>query len=111
MLVSKLRLLLVLSMLAVLVPGGARAFAASGPSTASLRASGATEVQDVFVHLPNGATPDQITEPLQVVVALHGMGGNGADFGNSLVSQADAHGWLLVAPTINYGDWTNPDQI
>lgn len=111
MFVSKLRLLLVLALVALLVPGGARAFAAPGPSFANLRARGAAEVKDVFVHLPNGATPDQITEPLQVLVALHGMGNNGADFGNPLVSQADAHGWLLVAPTIAYGDWTNPEQI
>jgi pimeloyl-ACP methyl ester carboxylesterase len=45
------------------------------------------------------------------LIALHGMGGNGVDFGNSLASQADAHGWLIVAPTIGYGDWTDPLQI
>jgi hypothetical protein len=32
------------------------------------------------------------------------MGGNGADFANALAGQADAHGWLTVAPTIGYGD-------
>jgi pimeloyl-ACP methyl ester carboxylesterase len=110
MFLSRLRLLVSLTLLALLAPGSA-AFAAQGPSVATLRARGAAEVQDVFVHLPNGAAPDQITEPLQVLVALHGMGNNGVDFGNPLVSMADAHGWLLVAPTIAYGDWTNPDQI
>jgi pimeloyl-ACP methyl ester carboxylesterase len=50
-------------------------------------------------------------QPIQVLVALHGMGGNGTDFGNALASQADAHGWLIVAPSITYGDWTNPTQI
>ena len=50
-------------------------------------------------------------QPEQIVVALHGMGGNGADFGGSLGSQADAHGWLIVAPTIRYRDWTDPQQI
>jgi pimeloyl-ACP methyl ester carboxylesterase len=39
------------------------------------------------------------------------MGANGADFGGALASQADQHGWLIVAPTINYGDWTDPVQI
>lgn len=48
---------------------------------------------------------------MQVLIAVHGMGGNGADFGNALASQADSHGWLIVAPTINYGDWTDPAQI
>lgn len=111
MFVSRLRLLISLTLLVLLAPGGARAFAAQGPSVATLRASGAAEVRDVFVHLPNGATPDQITEPVQVLVALHGMANNGVDFGSPLVSLADAHGWALVAPTLAYGDWTNPEQI
>jgi pimeloyl-ACP methyl ester carboxylesterase len=39
------------------------------------------------------------------------MGGNGRDFGEALASEADQYGWLIVAPTINYGDWTDPGQI
>jgi pimeloyl-ACP methyl ester carboxylesterase len=39
------------------------------------------------------------------------MGGNGTDFGGRLLDQADANGWVVVAPTISYGDWTNPDVI
>jgi predicted esterase len=46
-----------------------------------------------------------------VLIALHGMGGNGPDFANAIAGQADAHGWLIVAPTIAYGDWTDPAQI
>ena len=92
----------------MLAPGGARAFAAQGPSLAALRAAGAAEVRDVYVRPPQSSPDDQ---PMQVLIALHGMGGNGADFGNSLASQADAHGWLIVAPTIAYGDWTDPLQI
>jgi pimeloyl-ACP methyl ester carboxylesterase len=94
--------------LTVLAPGGARAFAAPGPSLASLRATGAAEIQDVFVRTPSG---DNNGQPLQVLIALHGMGGNGADFASALASQADARGWLIVAPTIGYGDWTDPAQI
>jgi pimeloyl-ACP methyl ester carboxylesterase len=94
--------------LTVLAPGGARAFAAQGPSIATLRAAGAAEVQDVYVRPPQG---DNGGQPLQALIALHGMGGNGVDFGNALASAADAHGWLIVAPTINYGDWTDPVQI
>jgi pimeloyl-ACP methyl ester carboxylesterase len=48
---------------------------------------------------------------LQVLMALHGMGGNGEAFSKDLVEQADRYGWLLIAPTIDYGDWKNPDQI
>jgi predicted esterase len=106
-LLSRLRLLIPLAALAIMVPG-ARVFAAPGPSIAALRAAGAAEVQSVFVRVPQDAEPGQA---LQVLVALHGMGGNGADFGAALASQADTHGWLLIAPTINYGDWTDPDKI
>ncbi|MBV9327412.1 MAG: hypothetical protein JO352_27030 [Chloroflexi bacterium] len=86
---------------------GAPVFAAQGPTPTALRADGAAEVSDVYVRLPQ-SNP---SGPLQVLVALHGMGGNGPDFGSALANQADANGWLIVAPTINYGDWTNPDVI
>jgi pimeloyl-ACP methyl ester carboxylesterase len=46
-----------------------------------------------------------------VLVALHGMGGNGPDFARDLTEQADRNGWLLIAPTIEYGDWTNPSVV
>jgi predicted esterase len=102
------RSFLVIVALTILAPGGAKAFAFSGPSIATLRAEGAAEVQDIFVRPPKDA---DATEPLQVLVALHGMGGNGVDFASGLARQADANGWLIIAPTINYGDWTDPDQI
>ncbi|MBV9133664.1 MAG: hypothetical protein JO318_13260 [Chloroflexi bacterium] len=108
---TNIRALAVIAALAVLAPGGASAFAAPGPSMASLRQAGAAEVQDVYVRLPATRASDAVAQPLQVLVALHGMGGNGTDFGNALAAQADANNWLLVAPTIKYGDWTNPDQI
>jgi len=106
--ITALRPVSLIVVLTMLAPGGARAFAAQGPSLAALRAAGAAEVRDVYVRPPQSSPDDQ---PLQVLIALHGMGGNGADFGNSLASQADAHGWLIVAPTIAYGDWTDPLQI
>jgi pimeloyl-ACP methyl ester carboxylesterase len=105
--VHSLRALLAVAVLAVLVPGGAKAFAAQGPSIATLRAAGAAQIQDVCIRPPQGS-PDR---PLQVLIALHGMGGSGADFGAALASHADANGWLIVAPTIAYGDWTDPNQI
>ena len=107
---SKLRTLLIIVVLTLLAPGGAQALAAPGPSLVALRAVGAREVQGVFIRPPAGA-PDGSSQPLQVLIALHGMGGNGADFGNALANQADAHGWLIVAPTFGYGDWTDPAQI
>src|SRR5580765_6721124 len=101
-----LRTLLAIVALTLVAPGGAKALAAPGPSISALRAAGASEIQDIFIRAPEGAPDGQ---PLQVLIALHGMGGKGADFGEALASQADAHGWLIVAPTISYGDWTDPD--
>jgi pimeloyl-ACP methyl ester carboxylesterase len=103
-----LRPLLLVAALTVLAPGGARAFAAQGPTLAVLRAAGAAEVRDIYVRPPQ---PNPDAQPVQVLIALHGMGGNGPDFGAALATQADAHGWLIVAPTISYGDWTDPVQI
>src|SRR5579871_1603138 len=103
-----LRLLGLLPILAVLfLAPGAPVLAAQGPSLAALRTSGGAEVSGVYVRLPS-TNP---SGPLKVLVALHGMGGNGADFGSALAAQADANGWVIVAPTISYGDWTNPDVI
>src|SRR5579859_584098 len=108
MTLSKLRSLFIVAALTLLAPGGAQALAAPGPTLIALRAVGAAEVQDVFIRAPVGAPADQ---PLQVLFALHGMGGNGTDFGGALAAQADEHGWLIVAPTFKYGDWTDPAQI
>jgi pimeloyl-ACP methyl ester carboxylesterase len=102
------QILLPIFAVALLAPGGGQVFAAPGPSVSALQAAGAAEVQDIFVRPPQNAPTDQ---PLQVLIALHGMGGSGTDFGNALANQADANNWLIVAPTINYGDWTDPDQI
>jgi poly(3-hydroxybutyrate) depolymerase len=49
--------------------------------------------------------------PLQVLVALHGMGWDGSTFAAPLVAQAERQGWLLVAPTFAYGDWRDPEQV
>jgi pimeloyl-ACP methyl ester carboxylesterase len=106
--IAKFRLLIVIFMVAIVAPGSPRVFAAPGPSLSSLRAKGASEVQNVYVRGPRTGADGQ---PLQVLIALHGMGGKGADFCAALAAEADAHGWLVVAPTVAYGDWTNPDQI
>jgi pimeloyl-ACP methyl ester carboxylesterase len=66
-------------------------------------------IPDVFVHVPRGGVSSDA--PLQVLVALHGMGGNGSLFASGLLADADRNHWLLVAPTILYGDWTDPGQV
>ena len=67
-----------------------------------------TPIKSVYLRLPRNANR---AAPLQVFVALHGMGGNGQSFGESLAEQADRYGWLLVAPTIQFGDWRDPMQV
>src|SRR5580765_4778945 len=67
-----------------------------------------TPIRSVYVRAARGANPNT---PQQVIVALHGMGGNGEAFGRDLIEQADRYGWLLVAPTIDYGDWKDPNQV
>src|SRR5436305_6584752 len=93
----KLRAVALIAALALVVPGGAKAFAASGPSTIALRTAGAAEVKDVLVRMPRSAPSTPLGRPMQVLVVLHGMAGNGYDFGNALASQADANNWIIVA--------------
>jgi pimeloyl-ACP methyl ester carboxylesterase len=69
--------------------------------------TGAAAVDEVYVRTPPGATD----APVQVLVALHGMGGTGADFAAPLAAHADQHHWVLVAPTLPYGDWTDPARL
>jgi pimeloyl-ACP methyl ester carboxylesterase len=68
-----------------------------------------TQIRSVFVRVPQRVLPAQA--PLQVLLVLHGMGGNGPDFARDLFDEADTNGWLIVAPTIDYGDWTNPNVV
>jgi pimeloyl-ACP methyl ester carboxylesterase len=68
-----------------------------------------TPIRSIFLRAPQRPMPTQT--PLQVLLVLHGMGGNGADFSRDLFDKADTNGWLIVAPTIDYGDWTNPNVV
>ena len=80
----------------------------AGANPAGAAALAGTPIRSVYVRAAKGANP---ATPQQVLVALHGMGGNGEVFGRELVEQADHYGWLLVAPTIDYGDWRDPAQV
>jgi pimeloyl-ACP methyl ester carboxylesterase len=86
------------------------------PATASIAASpgtnialAGTPIRSVYVRTPHGGTLPG--KPVQVLLALHGMGGSGEDFSKELVEHADRYGWLIVAPTIGYGDWTNTSLV
>jgi predicted esterase len=53
-----------------------------------------------------GAPPSPIT-----LVVLHGMGGNGPGMAAPLLPLARSQGWNLIAPTIPYGEWRDPNQL
>lgn len=62
----------------------------------------------VFIYVPANAAQQQ---PLQVLVAIHGMGGNGFDFCQDLLQAAERNGWIVLAPTFKYQDYKNPDSV
>jgi predicted esterase len=61
---------------------------------------------DYYIHVPAG-----VKDPAPVLVALHGMGGDGHGACDGVRAWADQAGWVLVGPTFAYGDWTNPEQV
>lgn len=63
---------------------------------------------DLFIYVPTNATQFQ---PLQVLVAIHGMGGNGSAFCQDLLATAEQNSWIVVAPTFRYQDYRNPALV
>ena len=68
-----------------------------------------TPIRAVFVRAPESVPVGG--QPLMALLALHGMGGSGEAFSKDLAEAADHYGWVIVAPTIEYGDWTNPEVV
>lgn len=66
------------------------------------------QVSSVYVRYPQTGTPAQ---SLRVLVALHGIGGDGPSFANDMSAIADQNGWVVVAPTLMYGNWMEPTQV
>jgi predicted esterase len=63
---------------------------------------------DFLLYLPTNAAA---RGPLQVLVAVHGMNGNGVAFAAPLRSTAERNGWILVAPTFHYRDNITPAGV
>jgi pimeloyl-ACP methyl ester carboxylesterase len=90
---------------AVISSGSASVMAAPGINGALA----GTQIRTMFLRMPQrGTVPGK---PIQVLMALHGMGGAGEAFATDLFEQADRYGWLIVAPTIEFGDWTRPEVV
>ena len=49
--------------------------------------------------------------PLPVLVAVHGMGGDGKSFSQNLITRAEQDGWIVVAPTFQYQDYHDPNLV
>ncbi|CAA9245852.1 MAG: hypothetical protein AVDCRST_MAG77-1887 [uncultured Chloroflexi bacterium] len=58
------------------------------------------------VYAPAG--PDV---PRRVLLALHGMDDTGPSLASTLLDRAQAQNWVVVAPTIRYGEWKEPLQL
>lgn len=63
---------------------------------------------DLYIYVPTNASRQG---PLQILVAMHGMGDNGPNFCQNLLAAADRNGWIIVAPTFKYQDYKNPDLV
>ncbi len=80
----------------------------SSPAATPNPAPGPVGPPSYYLYVPPNVPADQ---PARLLIALHGIGGNGPDFGRSFVDLAREHGWILAAPTFAYGDWFSPANI
>lgn len=63
---------------------------------------------ELYLHIPPHLNTQQ---PVRVLLVLHGMGGQGASFAQSLLNEADQNNWLVVAPTFSYHDYMDLKQL
>ena len=64
---------------------------------------------EFFIHIPNTL---KVGQPAQVVVALHGMGGDGQQFGTPLIAYADRYNFVLVAPDLKFDEnYFDPNHV
>ncbi|MGH2354877.1 MAG: alpha/beta hydrolase [Chloroflexota bacterium] len=61
------------------------------------------------LYSPGG--PAGAPAPSVALLVLHGMGANGPGMAATILPYARSQGWLVVAPTIPYGDWRDPSQL
>lgn len=59
-----------------------------------------------WVYVPSGPNVPRVA-----VVALHGMGQRGEAIGGQLKPFAQARNWVIIAPTLDYGEWRDPEKL
>lgn len=55
--------------------------------------------------------PEGPAVPRTALMVLHGMGGSGPGIAGRVLQQARERDWIVVAPTVPYGDWRDPNQL
>ena len=80
----------------------------SVPTTDAPAQPGAPVLSRDGVYAPSSLDPSR---PIRVLLALHGQSGNGRRIAQRLQACAEQHGWLLVAPTMAYRNYLDPDQV
>jgi poly(3-hydroxybutyrate) depolymerase len=55
--------------------------------------------------------PEANGQPVRLMVVLHGMGGSGQDMAATFAPLAAQRGWALLAPTMPYRDYMDPEQV
>jgi len=79
---------------------------APAPPVPAARPAVDLKVDNFAIHIP--AKP---ATPAVALLVLHGMGGTGEGISQSIRSYSDPLGWVVVAPTFDYGDWRDPNQL
>ncbi|MCC6175066.1 MAG: OpgC domain-containing protein [Chloroflexi bacterium] len=59
-------------------------------------------------YLPPDAVPGA---PLTVLLVLPGEDQSGPEAAQPLLAEAEDQQWAVVAPTLDYGDWDDPEQV
>lgn len=80
--------------------------APAAPATRQLQIDATAAHPAYSLYVPSKQAPSHTT-----LLVLHGMGGNGDEMAAPMLDFARAHGWLVVAPTIQYGDWLDPEKL
>ena len=78
------------------------------PTTDAPAQPGAPVLSQNGVYLPSGL---DVSRPVPLLLALHGQAGSGPGIAQRLRPCADQYGWLLIAPTMAYRTYFDPDQV
>lgn len=78
-------------------------------STPKLDLPGSFDASNVFIYAPADAA--QRVDRLKIVVAMHGMGGEGRGFCQGFLQAAERNDWIVLAPTFRYRNWRDPKVV